>query len=160
MLEWVSIPFFRGSSWPRDWTWVSCIAGRFFTIWALGKPSCADILSSSLLEEIFSRFFWTVLVWTGGLLNLLPSCHLDIFLQLHPPCVFFFFSSSFPYVESPFSWNTHRYLSWFISSFLVCIFGIPHSQCLLRRGCGNQNKGLRHCGLNNMLILPPQLEDC
>ena len=23
----------RGSSWPRDWTWVSCIAGRFFTIW-------------------------------------------------------------------------------------------------------------------------------
>ena len=24
----------RGSSWPRDRTWVSCIAGRFFTIWA------------------------------------------------------------------------------------------------------------------------------
>ena len=23
----------RGSSWPRDWTWVSCIAGKFFTIW-------------------------------------------------------------------------------------------------------------------------------
>ena len=22
------------SSQPRDWTWVSCIAGRFFTIWA------------------------------------------------------------------------------------------------------------------------------
>ena len=34
MLEWVAIPFSRGSSWPRDWTWVSCIAGRFFTIWA------------------------------------------------------------------------------------------------------------------------------
>ena len=33
-LEWVAIPFFRRSSWPRDWTWVSCIAGRFFTIWA------------------------------------------------------------------------------------------------------------------------------
>ena len=30
MLEWVAIPF-RGSSWPRDWTWVSCLAGRFFT---------------------------------------------------------------------------------------------------------------------------------
>ena len=24
----------RGSSQPRSWTWVSCIAGRFFTIWA------------------------------------------------------------------------------------------------------------------------------
>ena len=34
ILEWVSIPFSRGSHRPRDWTPVSCIAGRFFTIWA------------------------------------------------------------------------------------------------------------------------------
>ena len=34
ILEWVAIPFSRGFSWPRDWTQVSCIAGRFFTIWA------------------------------------------------------------------------------------------------------------------------------
>ena len=34
MLEWVAIPFSRGSSQHRDWTWVSCIAGRCFTIWA------------------------------------------------------------------------------------------------------------------------------
>ena len=33
-LEWVAIPFSRGSSRPRDWTLVSCIAGRFFTLWA------------------------------------------------------------------------------------------------------------------------------
>ena len=32
ILEWVAYPFSRGSSWPRDWTWVSCIAGRFFTV--------------------------------------------------------------------------------------------------------------------------------
>ena len=32
-LEWVAIPFSRGSSRPRDWTWVSCIAGKFFTVW-------------------------------------------------------------------------------------------------------------------------------
>ena len=32
--EWVAISFSRGSSWPRDQTQVSCIAGRFFTIWA------------------------------------------------------------------------------------------------------------------------------
>ena len=37
ILEWVAIPFSRGSSRPRDWTLVSCIAGRFFTIWATGK---------------------------------------------------------------------------------------------------------------------------
>ena len=34
ILEWAAMPFPRGSSRPRDWTWVSCIAGRFFTIWA------------------------------------------------------------------------------------------------------------------------------
>ena len=34
ILEWVAIPFSKGSSWPRDWTRVSCIAGRFFAIWA------------------------------------------------------------------------------------------------------------------------------
>ena len=30
--EWVAIPFSKGSSQPSEWTWVSCIAGRFFTI--------------------------------------------------------------------------------------------------------------------------------
>ena len=34
VLEWVAIPFSRGYSWPRDRTWVSSIAGRFFTVWA------------------------------------------------------------------------------------------------------------------------------
>ena len=29
ILEWVAITLSRGSSWPRDWTWVSCIVGRF-----------------------------------------------------------------------------------------------------------------------------------
>ena len=31
-LEWVAIPFSRGSSPPRDRTQVSCIAGSFFII--------------------------------------------------------------------------------------------------------------------------------
>ena len=34
ILEWVAIPFSRGSSRPRDWSQVSCTAGRFFIIWA------------------------------------------------------------------------------------------------------------------------------
>ena len=32
ILEWVAIPFFRGSSQPSYQTQISCIAGRFFTI--------------------------------------------------------------------------------------------------------------------------------
>ena len=35
ILEWVAYPFSRGSSWPRNWTGASCIAGRFFTNWAI-----------------------------------------------------------------------------------------------------------------------------
>ena len=31
ILKWVAYPFSRVSSWPRNWTRVSCIAGRFFT---------------------------------------------------------------------------------------------------------------------------------
>ena len=34
ILEWIAIPFSRGSSQSRDQAWVSWIAGRFFTIWA------------------------------------------------------------------------------------------------------------------------------
>ena len=34
ILDYVAILFSRGSSWPRDREWVSCIAGRFFTTWA------------------------------------------------------------------------------------------------------------------------------
>ena len=34
ILEWVAIPFSRGSSQPRGWTQVSHTAGRFVTVWA------------------------------------------------------------------------------------------------------------------------------
>ena len=33
IVEWVDLPFSRGSSWPRDRTRI-CMAGRFFTVWA------------------------------------------------------------------------------------------------------------------------------
>ena len=30
ILEWVVISFSRGSSWPRGWTWISCISGQLY----------------------------------------------------------------------------------------------------------------------------------
>ena len=33
-VEWVAISSSKGPSWSRDWTQVSCTAGRFFTVWA------------------------------------------------------------------------------------------------------------------------------
>ena len=53
ILEWVASPFSRGSSQPRNWTRVSCIAGRFFTSWATGKPKNTGGGHLSLLQEIF-----------------------------------------------------------------------------------------------------------
>ena len=44
-MEWVAIPFSRGSSPPRDWTWVSCIAGGFSTNWATRKANYIYILT-------------------------------------------------------------------------------------------------------------------
>ena len=37
-VQWVAFPFSRGSSQPRNQTGVSCIAGEFFTNWAMGSP--------------------------------------------------------------------------------------------------------------------------
>ena len=55
ILEWVVVSSFRGSSWPRDWTCVSCgscIAGRLFTTEPPGKP----YLSSCFCLYIMFRF--------------------------------------------------------------------------------------------------------
>ena len=39
ILEWVAIPFSKRSFQPWDWTWVSSIAGRFFTVWTIKHAS-------------------------------------------------------------------------------------------------------------------------
>ena len=54
VLEWVAISFSRGSSWPRDRTWVSGIVGRCFTLWATreaGKKDWKEVLKSVTLNE-------------------------------------------------------------------------------------------------------------
>ena len=45
ILEWVAISFSRGSSRPRGQTWVSCIAGRCFTIWATREVSSCNSIN-------------------------------------------------------------------------------------------------------------------
>ena len=47
ILEWVAVLFSRGSSRPRDRTWVSYIEGEFFTIWATWEALC--LFQSSLM---------------------------------------------------------------------------------------------------------------
>ena len=50
-LEWITIPFSREPSRPKDWTWVSCIAGRFFTFWVTRKTPKACYYSFFTEEE-------------------------------------------------------------------------------------------------------------
>ena len=51
VLEWVSISFSRGSSQPRDPTWVSRTSGRRFTIWATREANAGDTGSIPGLER-------------------------------------------------------------------------------------------------------------
>ena len=53
IVEWVAVRFSRGSSQPGDWTQVSWIAGKFFTIWATREPKNIRLGNLSLLQEIF-----------------------------------------------------------------------------------------------------------
>ena len=51
MLEWVAIPFSRESSQPRDRTQAFCIAGGFFTIWAILQLIERSLFSLSALTK-------------------------------------------------------------------------------------------------------------
>ena len=53
ILEWVAIPFFRGSSQLRDWTQVSCTAGKFFMTEPPGK---LNLWTQVLLLLLFLHF--------------------------------------------------------------------------------------------------------
>ena len=58
IMEWDAIPSFRASSWPRDRTQVSCIAGRFFIIWSTReacpprKPVSMSLVASGSVPAV------------------------------------------------------------------------------------------------------------
>ena len=55
ILEWVAIPFSRGSSQPRDWTQVSRISSGFFT-----SSATREALQSWLSGSILGTILWLV----------------------------------------------------------------------------------------------------
>ena len=59
ILEWVAYPFASGSSQPRNRTGVSCIAGGFFTNWAMRealiKSQCFSLVVNILIPGIVGR---------------------------------------------------------------------------------------------------------
>ena len=51
ILEWVAFPFSSGSSRLRNWTKVFCIAGGFFTNWAIRQAPATSIFPPNLFVE-------------------------------------------------------------------------------------------------------------
>ena len=52
ILEWVTYPFSSGSSWSRNWTWASCITGRFFNSWATREAQKAWVALSCRISGL------------------------------------------------------------------------------------------------------------
>ena len=80
ILGWVAISFSRGSSWPRDGTWISCISGRLFTIWAtkeagFTKKSKLIILPMNKVRPLL-RVMWFQFNWFKIYIPVFP----------HEPC--------------------------------------------------------------------------
>ena len=71
ILEWVAIPFSRESSLLRDWTYVSWIAGRFFTIWTTREA----------LTHFNGKYLETTIQMQVVLISLEWSLILNLFCQ-------------------------------------------------------------------------------
>ena len=70
ILEWVAIPFSRRSSWTRDQILVSCVAGRFFMVWAS--------------REAFIILFWNLRFQVKVYKFLFYPCKLHLFPTWNP----------------------------------------------------------------------------
>ena len=60
ILEWIAFPFSRSSPQPRDRTHVSCIAGKFFTSWAITSWTNLKLIFYGLLniKKNFKNEYW------------------------------------------------------------------------------------------------------
>ena len=82
ILMWVAISYFRGSSWHRGRTQVSCITGRFFTVWATRE------VQSSHMQQLHSKVLCCFLIYLYQVCKLIQSLGIQFgnafkFLNVH-----------------------------------------------------------------------------
>ena len=106
ILEWVAMPSFRESSEPRDWTLISCISGRFFTIWATR-------------EAVFIVFsFLKFLTSNKDNILILPTLILGLCHSWYVKSLMFFISKIkdvfwyYILALNPFSWVNEALAAW------------------------------------------------
>ena len=66
ILKWVAIPFSRGSSQPKDWTQIFCIARKYFTAEPPGKPIIDEVLQKKWAERSISDTWVNALRASAG----------------------------------------------------------------------------------------------
>ena len=74
-LEWVACPFSSGSSQPRNQIRVSCIAGGFFTNWAIREA----IKVNSDQPPLSKRGIFLTASWYQGINLFIPNCLLRVY---------------------------------------------------------------------------------
>ena len=79
ILGWVAMPFIRGSSQSRDWTYVSCIAARLSTAWATREAR--ETLDLSICCTLYLKY-WSLLkiYWSLTIYTLVSLLLCDYFL--------------------------------------------------------------------------------
>ena len=141
-LEWVAMPFSRGSSWPRDQTQVSRIAGRFFTVWATWEaPSLwTDIKYWKLKKKKYWRLSFSfqnlLVVLIKKKENILSFCVIFWVTSLRPSSNEWILSSTRKSPRFILSWHfyfsDHKFnffrLNW---SFFIASYSFLTSSCLL-----------------------------
>ena len=92
ILEWVAYPFSNGYSWSRNGTKVSCIAGRFFTNWAIREALicdmchvyiCAMAYYSAIKKNDILAFAVTWMDLVGTMLSKMSDREKQNIIQLH-----------------------------------------------------------------------------
>ena len=128
ILEWVAIPFSKGSSWPGDGTWVFCIAGGFFVSEPPGGPS----LVTGAGWRIAAPLSIAVLAWTPSVCTQGPS---------DPPSIrkIFLWGWTPSSVPCPFPWSP-------LGAKGSCICAEICELSGQRWKCKEREKGLCTCG--------------
>ena len=81
ILEWVAMTFSRGSSQPRNQTRVSCIAGRFFPIWATRDNSIWKRSELNIKKNWNQNTYWTFCKFNYHILQPTPGSGSSIAAQ-------------------------------------------------------------------------------
>ena len=118
ILEWVAIPFSRRSSWSMDWTHVSCIAGRFFSLDHQGSPSLEESFAFLMSERCIKCLSYGI----GGFFRGSPTNFSD--------CSSFHLGIAFSLTCHSFSPSTSGFLAVHFTYTLGWKFMVPRSNPL------------------------------